>query len=54
MQSSFDPVLALLQGWVEATAEFLKSIDPHHLVTLDCEGFLGSLTPGRVLSAYHL
>eukprot|EP00891_Asterochloris_glomerata_P001789 jgi/Astpho2/1789/e_gw1.00037.6.1_t len=34
-----------LQGWIDATAEFLKSIDPNHLVTVGAEGFLGSSTP---------
>ena len=29
------------------TSEFLKSLDPHHLVTIGSEGFLGSSTPGR-------
>lgn len=35
-----------MQDWVFSTAEFLKSIDPHHLVTVDLEGFVGSSTPG--------
>ena len=35
-----------LQAWIEQTAEFLKSIDPHHLVTVGSEGFFGSSTPG--------
>ncbi|BDA41511.1 Mannan endo-1,4-beta-mannosidase 5 [Coccomyxa sp. Obi] len=34
-----------LQAWIEQTAEFLKSIDPHHLVTVGSEGFFGSSTP---------
>lgn len=37
-----------LQGWIDATAEFLKSIDPNHLVTVGAEGFLGSSTPGQL------
>ena len=36
-----------LQGWIDATAEFLKSIDPNHLITVGAEGFLGSSTPGQ-------
>ena len=36
----------LLQGWLEDSAEALKSLDPNHLVTYDSEGFLGSSTPG--------
>lgn len=35
-----------LQAWIEQTAEFLKSIDPQHLVTVGSEGFFGSSTPG--------
>jgi hypothetical protein len=35
-----------LQAWVEHTAEFLKSIDPNHMVTVGSEGFFGSSTPG--------
>lgn len=35
-----------LQAWTEQTAEFLKSLDPHHLVTLGSEGFFGSSSPG--------
>ncbi|GAB4817240.1 hypothetical protein N2152v2_004286 [Parachlorella kessleri] len=27
-------------------AHFVKQVDPNHLVTLDCEGFLGPSTPG--------
>lgn len=37
------------QGWLDDTAESLKSIDPNHLVTYDSEGFLGSSTPGPLL-----
>ena len=37
-----------LQGWIDATAEFLKSIDPNHLITVGTEGFLGSSTPGQL------
>ena len=37
----------LLQGWLDDTAESLKSIDPNHLITYDSEGFLGSSTPGH-------
>ena len=36
-----------LQGWLETTAEDLKSIDANHLVTFSSEGFLGSSTPGK-------
>ena len=37
-----------LQAWAERAAEFLKSLDPHHLVTLGSEGFFGSSTPGAL------
>ena len=36
----------LFQDWIDSTAEFMKSLDPNHLVTVGCEGFLGSSTPG--------
>ena len=35
-----------LQHWIERSAEFLKSVDPNHLVTVCTEGFFGSSTPG--------
>ncbi len=38
---------SILLDWVESSAEFLKSLDPHHLLTIGAEGFLGSSTPGR-------
>ncbi|KAL3156379.1 hypothetical protein ABBQ38_000693 [Trebouxia sp. C0009 RCD-2024] len=34
-----------LQEWIDTTAEFLKSLDSNHLVTVGSEGFLGSSTP---------
>lgn len=37
----------LLQEWIDTTAEFLKSLDSNHLVTVGSEGFLGSSTPGK-------
>ena len=37
------------QDWIDSTAEFMKSLDPNHLVTVGCEGFLGSSTPGVLL-----
>lgn len=37
-----------LQAWIEQTAEFFKSIDPHHLLTVGSEGFFGSSTPGTI------
>ena len=37
---------SILQDWVEQQAEFLKSLDPFHLLTIGAEGFLGSSTPG--------
>ena len=37
---------SVLQAWVEQSAEFLKSLDPHHLLTVGAEGFFGSSTPG--------
>ena len=49
---------SILQDWVEQQAEFLKSLDPFHLLTIGAEGFLGSSTPGPSLqlrqSACHL
>lgn len=41
-----------LQAWTEQSAEFLKSLDPHHLVTLGSEGFFGSSCPGTLLSSH--
>ena len=38
-----------LQDWAEATSEFMKSLDPNHLLTLGAEGFLGPMTPGALL-----
>lgn len=37
-----------LQHWIDRTAEFLKSVDPNHLVTVGTEGFFGSSTPGEL------
>lgn len=45
-RSNGDFSASKLQAWIEQTAEFLKSIDPHHLVTVGSEGFFGSSTPG--------
>jgi hypothetical protein len=39
----------LLQDWIDSTAEFLKSLDSNHLITVGSEGFLGSSTPGKNL-----
>ena len=36
-----------MQEWIDTTAEFLKSLDSNHLVTVGSEGFLGSSTPGK-------
>ena len=36
-----------LQHWIERTGEFLKSVDPNHLVAVGAEGFFGSSTPGK-------
>ena len=36
-----------LQHWIERTGEFLKSVDPNHLVAVGSEGFFGSSTPGE-------
>ena len=33
--------------WAHATAEFVRGLDPNHMVTLDCEGFLGPSSPGK-------
>ena len=38
-----------LQHWIERSAEFLKSVDPNHLVTVGTEGFFGSSTRGKLL-----
>ena len=38
-----------LQDWAASTAEFMKSLDGNHLLTLGAEGFLGSSTPGPPL-----
>ena len=43
-----------LQHWIERTAEFLKSVDPNHLVTVGTEGFFGSSTPGEEQSYTRL
>ena len=37
-----------MQEWIDTTAEFLKSLDSHHLLTVGSEGFLGSSTPGKL------
>ena len=48
LESCFDRVSRILvQGWLETTAEALKSIDSNHLVTFSSEGFLSSSTPGE-------
>ena len=36
-----------LKDWAASSAEFLKSLDPHHLLTIGTEGFLGGMTPGK-------
>ncbi|KAK9846590.1 hypothetical protein WJX81_007289 [Elliptochloris bilobata] len=36
---------SIVQDWVEQQSEFLKSLDPYHLLTIGAEGFLGSSTP---------
>lgn len=41
-----DRSCAAVARWVGQTSRFLKSLDPHHLVTVDSEGFLGPSTPG--------
>lgn len=40
-----DRACTVVPFWVDATARYLKSLDAHHLVTLDVEGFLGPSTP---------
>lgn len=35
-----------LHEWAEGAAEFLKALDPNHLVTMDVEGFFGGSSPG--------
>lgn len=50
--TDFAPTLSeakLLQDWIDSTAEFLKSLDSNHLITVGSEGFLGSSTPGKNL-----
>lgn len=32
--------------WAGELAGYVKGLDPNHLVTLNCEGFLGPSTPG--------
>ena len=36
----------MLQGWLASASEFLKSLDPNHLIATGSEGFFGSSTPG--------
>ena len=38
-----------MQGWLASASEFLKSLDPNHLVAAGTEGFFGSSTPGARL-----
>ncbi|KAL4858577.1 Mannan endo-1 [Chlorella vulgaris] len=40
-----DTSCATIPRWAHHTAAFLKALDPNHLVTVDCEGFLGASTP---------
>jgi mannan endo-1,4-beta-mannosidase len=40
-----DRACTVVPFWADAMARHLKSLDPHHLVTLDVEGFLGPSTP---------
>ncbi|GLC59968.1 hypothetical protein PLESTB_001559100 [Pleodorina starrii] len=35
----------LLQKWVASTADFVRELDPNHLVTVGLEGFYGPSTP---------
>ena len=44
----------LMQDWIDSTAEFLKSLDSKHLITVGTEGFLGSSTPGEWTSLHHM
>lgn len=49
-----EPILAMyekmsrvcLQNWIASSSEFLRSVDPNHMITAGLEGFLGSSTPG--------
>ncbi|GFR48247.1 hypothetical protein Agub_g10111, partial [Astrephomene gubernaculifera] len=36
---------AVLQEWVSSTADFVRSVDPNHLITVGLEGFYGPSTP---------
>lgn len=40
--------LAKLQGWIIEMANFVKSIDRNHLLTIGLEGFYGPATPERL------
>lgn len=40
------PGAGTIAQWAGEVAAFVKSLDCRHLVTLDCEGFLGPSTPG--------
>ncbi|KAK9820156.1 hypothetical protein WJX72_006760 [[Myrmecia] bisecta] len=44
-----DYAASTLEAWIAPTAEFLKSIDPNHLITLGSEGFLGSSSPDLII-----
>eukprot|EP00887_Chlorella_sp_A99_P006108 scaffold22.g6108.t1 len=43
-----DAAATTVAAWAHDMAGFLKSLDPNHLVCLDCEGFLGSATPSEL------
>ncbi|KAK9842996.1 hypothetical protein WJX74_005452 [Apatococcus lobatus] len=36
---------SILQNWIASSSEFLRSVDPNHMITAGLEGFLGSSTP---------
>lgn len=37
----------ILQSWLQGMATYIKSLDPHHALTVGLEGFYGPSTPGK-------
>eukprot|EP00475_Leptophrys_vorax_P025169 TRINITY_DN35194_c0_g1_i3.p1 TRINITY_DN35194_c0_g1~~TRINITY_DN35194_c0_g1_i3.p1 ORF type:complete len:282 (+),score=18.43 TRINITY_DN35194_c0_g1_i3:309-1154(+) len=42
-----DPSGDVLQAWVTEMAAYVKTLDPHHLLSIGSEGFYGPSTPAR-------